>query len=64
MAVPMVRMSAIDLFWRPRWMAFSRFGIAMAAMIPMIATTISSSIRVKPRSFLMLRSSFRNTSTG
>jgi hypothetical protein len=26
--------------------------IAIAAMIPMMATTISSSIRVKPRSFL------------
>src|SRR5687767_3020965 len=30
--------------------ARSRLGMAMAAMIPMIATTIRSSIRVKPRS--------------
>jgi hypothetical protein len=41
-------MSAMVRFWRERLMALSRFGIAMAAMIPMIATTISSSMRVKP----------------
>src|SRR5439155_25989169 len=33
-----------------RWTASIRFGIAIAARIPMIATTISSSMRVKPRS--------------
>src|SRR5260370_23621146 len=32
--------------------ARSRLGIAMAAMIPMIATTIRSSIRVKPPAVL------------
>src|SRR5664280_1069925 len=46
-------MSAIVRFWRPRLMAFSRFGIAIAAMMPMIATTISNSISVKPFCFLM-----------
>src|SRR5207247_8726058 len=33
--------------------ARSRLGIAIAAMMPMIATTISSSIRVKPFSFFI-----------
>src|SRR5512140_3861082 len=43
-----VRMSPIvaDSFAEMR--ARSRLGIAIAAMMPMIATTISSSIRVKP----------------
>ena len=35
-----------DFFW-----AESRFGMAMAARMPMIATTINSSIRVKPFDF-------------
>ena len=39
-----------DLSWKRR-----KFGIAMAARIPMIATTIMSSMRVKP--FLDLRMS-------
>src|SRR5712692_3941186 len=34
--------------------ALSKFGIAMAAMIRMIATTISNSIREKPFCFFML----------
>jgi hypothetical protein len=37
--------------------ARSKLGIAMAAMMPMIATTISSSIRVKPFCFF-IRSTF------
>src|SRR5947209_18666247 len=47
-------MSAIDLFCFDRCMAVSRFGIAMAARMPMIATTIRSSIRVKPFCFLVI----------
>jgi hypothetical protein len=35
----------------PDWRARSRPGTAMAAMMPMIATTISSSIRVNPSFF-------------
>src|SRR5215472_5067631 len=34
--------------------ARNRFGMAIAAMIRMIATTISNSIREKPRCFLIL----------
>jgi len=66
----MVRMSAIDRFWRPRFSAFSRLGIAIAAMMPMMATTISSSINVKPFSllirtppFLLVSSSSKNRTT-
>jgi hypothetical protein len=53
-AVPMVRTaptaddSLAAIFER------SKFGMAMAAMIRMIATTISNSIREKPFCFLML----------
>ena len=46
--VPSERMSAIVRFCLPRSIALSRFGMAMAAMMPMIATTISSSMSVKP----------------
>src|SRR5260370_40680953 len=46
--VAMVRMSAMLLFCFERCIAVNRFGIAMAARMPMIATTISSSMRVKP----------------
>ena len=48
-----VRMSPIvaDSFAETR--ARSRLGIAIAAMMPMIATTISSSIRVKPFCFFI-----------
>src|ERR1051326_1236773 len=53
-AVAIERMSAIDLFCFDRCMAVSRFGIAIAARMPMIATTISSSIRVKPFCFLVI----------
>jgi hypothetical protein len=49
-AVAIVRMSDIDLFCLPRCTAFRRFGMAMAARMPMIAMTISSSINVKPDS--------------
>src|SRR5215475_12607488 len=45
-------MSAIDLFCLPLSIAFRRFGIAMAAMIPMIATTIRSSMSVNPACLL------------
>src|SRR5436309_2894814 len=51
-AVAMDRISAIDRFCRARCMAVSRFGMAMAARMPMIATTISSSMSVKPCCFL------------
>src|SRR5438093_7203310 len=50
----MVRISAMVLFCFERCMAVSRFGMAMAARMPMIATTISSSIRVKPFWFLLI----------
>src|SRR2546426_7391292 len=53
-AVAMVRISAMVLFCFERCMAVSRFGMAMAARMPMIATTISSSIRVKPFWFLLI----------
>src|SRR5258708_29665526 len=46
-AVAMLRMSAIVRFCFARCMAVNRLGIAMAARMPMIATTISSSIRVR-----------------
>src|SRR5712691_7658300 len=52
--VAIVRMSAIVLFCLDRCIAVSRFGIAMAARMPMIATTISSSMRVKPFCFLLI----------
>ena len=41
----------------PAFLAFNKLGIAIAAMIAMIATTIMSSIRVKPFEVL-LRASF------
>ena len=41
-------MSLIERFCLPRCTAFSRFGIAIAARMPMIAMTINSSISVKP----------------
>src|SRR5216684_520108 len=47
-AVAIVRMSAMVRFCLARCMAVSRFGMAIAARMPMIATTISSSMRVKP----------------
>src|SRR3954452_20009738 len=49
-----VRVSPIvaDSFAETR--ARSRLGIAMAAMMPMIATTMSSSIRVKPFWFFII----------
>src|SRR5450432_3733569 len=53
-AVAIVRMSAIVLFCFARCIAVSRLGIAIAARMPMIATTISSSIRVKPFCFLVI----------
>src|SRR6185436_18421706 len=49
-AVARARMSLIVRFCLPRWTALSRFGMAIAARMPMIAMTISSSIRVKPDS--------------
>src|SRR5215831_4858655 len=48
MPVLIERMSAIVRFCFPLSTALSKFGIAMAAMMPMIATTISSSTRVNP----------------
>ena len=54
-AVAMERMSAIERFWRERCSAARRFGMAIAARMPMIATTISSSIRVKPFCFLFIK---------
>src|SRR5450759_1622660 len=53
-AVAIVRMSAIVLFCFARCIAVRRFGIAIAARMPMIATTISSSMRVKPFCFLVI----------
>src|SRR5262245_30764817 len=43
-------MSLIDRFCLPRCTALSRLGMAIAARMPMIAMTISSSIKVKPDS--------------
>jgi hypothetical protein len=51
--VPIERMSAMVRFCLPRSIAFRRLGIAMAAMMPMIATTIRSSIRVNPFEFCL-----------
>src|SRR3954447_4585034 len=53
-AVAMVRMSAIERFCFARCMAVSRLGIAIAARMPMIATTISSSMSVKPFWFFLI----------
>src|SRR6476659_6632074 len=53
-AVAIVRMSAIVLFCFDRCMAVRRFGMAIAARMPMIATTISSSMRVKPFCLLVI----------
>src|SRR5450759_1677066 len=53
-AVAIVRISAIVLFCFARCIAVRRFGIAIAARMPMIATTISSSMRVKPFCFLVI----------
>src|SRR5687768_10259948 len=39
-------------------MAISRLGMAMAARMPMIATTMSNSIRVNPRSLCIRGSAF------
>src|SRR2546428_9823929 len=44
----MVLKSDIDFFCLPLSIAFRRFGRAIAEIIPMIATTMSSSINVKP----------------
>src|SRR6202171_5036101 len=41
-------MSAIVRFCFPRCTAFNRFGMAIAARIPIMAIAIRSSIRVKP----------------
>ncbi len=48
MAVLSCLMSAIVLRCRDLSTAFSRLGMAIAAMMPMMATTISSSISVNP----------------
>ncbi len=53
-AVASERMSAIVLFCFDFCIAVIRFGMAIAARMPMIATTINSSISVKPLSFLNL----------
>src|SRR6185369_3407650 len=54
-AVAIERMSAMVRFCFDRCIAVSRFGMAMAARMPMIATTISSSMRVKPFCFLVMK---------
>ncbi len=46
--VPMSRMSATVLFCLAFCRASSRLGIRIAAIMPMIATTMRSSMRVKP----------------
>jgi hypothetical protein len=48
----MVRTSDMVRFCRPFWIADSSAGMAIDARMPMIATTISSSINVKPWSDL------------
>src|SRR5881397_1633752 len=53
-ALATVRASARALAIRARAWMFAYSGIAMAARMPMIATTIISSMSVKPRSFLVL----------
>ena len=42
-------MSAIERFCFARWIALIMFTTAIATMMPMIATTIRSSINVNPR---------------
>src|SRR5437867_1642768 len=54
MAVARDRMSAMLRFCLPRCTAFNRFGMAMAARMPMIAMTISNSMRVKPDWFFFI----------
>ena len=46
--MPVLRMSATVRFCFAFCRASRKFGISRAAMMPMIATTISSSISVKP----------------
>ena len=67
-AVASARMSLIVRFCLPRWTALSRFGIAIAARMPMIAMTIkqldqgktSSRFFIVPPSVpLLLHSKFR-----
>src|SRR5712691_8376733 len=53
-ALARVRESARALALRARAWMFAYSGIAMAARMPMIATTIISSMRVKPRLFFIL----------
>jgi hypothetical protein len=48
-AEAMARVSACALAIRARCCTFAYSGTAIAARMPMIATTISSSISVKPR---------------
>jgi len=42
-------MSAIDRFWRDRFMTLLMFDAAIATRIPMMALTTSISISVNPR---------------
>ena len=59
-----VRMSPMVADSLAETRALSKLGIAMAAMMPMIATTISSSIRVKPFClFIEFNLSFRQGTT-
>jgi len=54
-AVPVLRMSATVRFCFAFWSASRKLGIRSAAMMPMIATTIKSSIKVKPFSRFRMR---------
>src|SRR6266446_5456437 len=53
-AVAALRASAATRALKPRERYAANCGIAMAARMPMIATTTSSSISVKPLDFLLL----------
>src|SRR2546423_15264523 len=52
-AVPTVRTALIAAASLAAWRDFSKLGIAIAAMMPMMATTINSSISEKPFSFFI-----------
>ena len=47
-------MSPIERFCLARWIALIMFTIEIATMIPMIATTIRSSMSVNPRRLVIL----------
>ena len=61
MAVPVIRISATVRFCFAFCRASSMFGMRMAARMPMMATTISNSISVKPVCFPASYASYQDS---